>query len=130
MAKQDLLQRIKRAAAAATLRKVDTIEPRKPNEPLEIVSDVEYFDLMDKQGCSRIEWRRLSVSDDLLVVHEPVDLAGLCSRCGASIHRDNIAKCAECSDLLCNRHRHAIGDSEYVCSKHYFGWLLRRMLKI
>ena len=67
--------------ASTGLRKVATIERRRKDEPLNAVSETEFLDVVSERGCGRIEWRKLPVTDDNMVLYKPEDVAGTCSQC-------------------------------------------------
>jgi hypothetical protein len=127
---RELERKIKESIVNTGLRKIHTIERRKRGEILDIAGHTEYMDLVNKEGCSRIEWKRVPVTDDQTLVHEPTDVAALCQFCGATIHRDNLVRCIECGAALCNAHRHRGSGQEYVCSQHILSWLFRKILRI
>ena len=111
------------------LKKIETIERRKNGEPLDIAGETELIDVVSPHGCARVEWRKLPVTDDQMLVHKPDDVAAVCY-CGATIHRENLVRCVKCSTALCNKHRHRIGDGVYVCRWHFLGQLIRRAIGI
>jgi len=132
MNKEEIMKIIKNqdSIVSTGLKKIETIERRKNGEPLDMAGQIELIDVVSPQGCARIEWRKLPVTDDQMLIHQTSDVAAVCVYCGATIHRENLARCVKCSSALCNKHRHRIADGEYVCGKHYIGRLLRKVIGI
>jgi len=129
MTRNELIRLIKDSLVVTGLRKVETIERRKRGEPLEVASDTEYLDFVNEKGSGRLEWKKLPVADDQMIIHEAAELAGICE-CGATVHKDSLMyRCCECGRPLCPEHRHCVGDKEYVCGRHYFSWLVRKVVK-